>query len=117
MMGADYYQTIEEMHTDMGTGLPRVGVGEGTIIKKAIIDKNARIGSNARLLNEEGIPNADGEGGSSIFVMESSSFRRMPSLRTALSFDSPKSRIEVLQRARDLTRLLSGESERGYRMG
>ncbi|CAN5824569.1 MAG: glucose-1-phosphate adenylyltransferase [Pyrinomonadaceae bacterium] len=64
MMGADYYQTIEEMHTDMGTGLPRVGVGEGTIIKKAIIDKNARIGSNARLLNDGGVHNADGEGGS-----------------------------------------------------
>jgi glucose-1-phosphate adenylyltransferase len=64
MMGADYYQTIEEMHTDMGTGVPRVGVGEGTIIKKAIIDKNARIGSNARLLNDGGVHNADGEGGS-----------------------------------------------------
>ncbi|MBA2526313.1 MAG: glucose-1-phosphate adenylyltransferase [Pyrinomonadaceae bacterium] len=64
MMGADYYQTIEEMHADLATGLPRVGIGEGTIIKKAIIDKNARIGNNARLLNEEGIQNADGEGGS-----------------------------------------------------
>ncbi len=63
MMGADYYQTIEEMHADLTSGLPRVGIGEGTIIKKAIIDKNARIGSNARLLNEQGIQNADGEGG------------------------------------------------------
>jgi glucose-1-phosphate adenylyltransferase len=64
MMGADYYQTLEEMNTDLTTGLPRVGVGEGTTIRKAIIDKNARIGSNARLLNDEGIQNADGEGGS-----------------------------------------------------
>jgi glucose-1-phosphate adenylyltransferase len=64
MMGADYYQTIEEMHADLTTGLPRVGVGEGTIIKKAIIDKNARIGSQVRLLNDGGIQNADGDGGS-----------------------------------------------------
>jgi glucose-1-phosphate adenylyltransferase len=64
MMGADYYQTIEEMHRDLIGGKPRVGVGEGTIIKKAIIDKNARIGSNARLLNEAGVVNFDGEGGS-----------------------------------------------------
>jgi glucose-1-phosphate adenylyltransferase len=64
MMGADYYQTIEEMHDDLASGLPRVGIGEGTIIRKAIIDKNARIGSHARLLNEEGIQNADGEGAS-----------------------------------------------------
>jgi len=64
MMGADYYQTLEEMHSDLSTGLPRVGVGEGSIIKKAIIDKNARIGSNVRLLNEQGIQHADGDGGS-----------------------------------------------------
>lgn len=64
MMGADYYQTIEEMHRDLIGGTPRVGVGEGTVIKKAIIDKNARIGSNARLLNEAGVTNLDGEGGS-----------------------------------------------------
>jgi glucose-1-phosphate adenylyltransferase len=64
MMGADYYQTIEEMHADQATGFPRIGIGESTIVKKAIIDKNARIGSNARLLNEAETMNADGDGGS-----------------------------------------------------
>lgn len=64
MMGADYYQTIEEMHEDLASGMPRIGIGEGTMIKRAIIDKNARIGSNARLLNDAGVLNADGEGGS-----------------------------------------------------
>jgi bifunctional non-homologous end joining protein LigD len=33
-------------------------------IKRAIIDKNARIGKNARLLNEAGVTEADGAGGS-----------------------------------------------------
>ena len=64
MMGADSYQTIEEMHADLTSGLPRVGIGEGTIVKKAIIDKNVRIGSNVRLLNEAETLNADGDGGS-----------------------------------------------------
>ena len=64
MMGADYYQTLEEMQRDLVGGGPRVGIGENTIIKRAIIDKNARIGSNARLVNEAGILNYDGEGGS-----------------------------------------------------
>jgi glucose-1-phosphate adenylyltransferase len=64
MMGADYYQTIEEMHADLASGLPRVGVGEGTLIKRAIIDKNARIGNGVRLLNDGGIQNADGQDGS-----------------------------------------------------
>ena len=64
MMGADYYQTFEEMRTDMASNLPRVGVGEGTIIKRAIVDKNARIGSGARLLNEAGLTEVNAEDGS-----------------------------------------------------
>jgi len=64
LMGADFYQTFEEMRVDLGKGLPRVGMGEGTVIKRAIIDKNARIGRNARLLNEAGVTEADGPGGS-----------------------------------------------------
>ena len=43
LMGADYYQTIEEMRDDLLAKKPRVGIGEGTVINRAIIDKNARI--------------------------------------------------------------------------
>jgi glucose-1-phosphate adenylyltransferase len=64
MMGADFYQTFEDMRRDLARGMPRVGVGEGTIVKRAIIDKNARIGSNARLLNEAGTTEAEGPNGS-----------------------------------------------------
>lgn len=64
MMGADYYQTLEEMQQDLVSGGPRVGIGENAIIKRAIIDKNARIGSNARLVNEAGLVNYDGDAGS-----------------------------------------------------
>lgn len=63
MMGADSYQTIEDMRSDFNKSLPRLGVGEGTVIRHAIIDKNARIGSNVRLLNEAGLTEVDGEGG------------------------------------------------------
>jgi len=63
MMGADYYQTLEDMLSDREAKRPRVGVGENTIIRRAIIDKNARIGANVRLLNEAGIENVDGPGG------------------------------------------------------
>lgn len=64
LMGADYYQGLEQMREDIAAGTPRIGVGEGSIIQRAIIDKNARIGSNVRLLNEDGIEHMDGEGGS-----------------------------------------------------
>jgi glucose-1-phosphate adenylyltransferase len=64
LMGADYYQTIEDMRRDRSNSIPRLGIGEGSLIRGAIIDKNARIGNNTRLLNEAGTVFADGESGS-----------------------------------------------------
>jgi glucose-1-phosphate adenylyltransferase len=64
MMGADYYQNLEDMQADLASGRPWIGVGKGTIIRRAIIDKNARIGANVRLLNDAGIEQADGPDGS-----------------------------------------------------
>jgi glucose-1-phosphate adenylyltransferase len=63
-MGADYYQTLEDMQADRLNATPWIGIGEGTIIRRAIIDKNARIGANVRLLNEAGVVEADGPDGS-----------------------------------------------------
>lgn len=60
LMGADYYQSIEDMRAEIASRTPRIGIGENTIIRRAIIDKNARIGSDVRLLNESGIEHADG---------------------------------------------------------
>ncbi|HEX5709320.1 MAG TPA: glucose-1-phosphate adenylyltransferase [Pyrinomonadaceae bacterium] len=64
VMGADYYQTIEEMKADIAAGLPRIGIGEGTIIRRAIIDKNTRIGAGVRLVNEAGHTELDAPDGS-----------------------------------------------------
>ena len=61
MMGADYYQTFEDMRQDLSKGIPRLGIGEGSLVRRAIIDKNARIGSGARILNEAGLVEADSE--------------------------------------------------------
>ena len=63
MMGADYYQTLEDMLADRDANRPRVGVGERTIIRRAIVDKNARIGKDVKLLNEAGIESVDGPNG------------------------------------------------------
>jgi glucose-1-phosphate adenylyltransferase len=64
LMGADYYQTLEDLMGDRQANRPPLGIGEGTIIHRAIIDKNARIGAQVRLLNEAGVENADGADGS-----------------------------------------------------
>lgn len=64
LMGADYYQSIEDMVKESAEGIPRIGVGEETIIRRAIVDKNARIGRGVRLLNEAGVENTDAPDGS-----------------------------------------------------
>jgi glucose-1-phosphate adenylyltransferase len=64
IMGADYYQTWEDMVADGVAKRPRIGIGAGSIIRHAIIDKNARIGSNVRLINEAKVMEMDGADGS-----------------------------------------------------
>ena len=61
LMGADYYQTIEEMRDDRAAGKPPLGIGAGSVIRRAIIDKNARIGSGVRFLNERSVEHLDNE--------------------------------------------------------
>jgi glucose-1-phosphate adenylyltransferase len=48
-MGADFYETLEQKKQNRKEGKPDIGIGRGTIIKKAIIDKNARIGEVCRI--------------------------------------------------------------------
>lgn len=49
LMGADYFEGSEMHKANNKSGLPNIGVGDGSWIRDAIIDKNARIGSNVRL--------------------------------------------------------------------
>ncbi|MGE3316277.1 MAG: glucose-1-phosphate adenylyltransferase [Planctomycetaceae bacterium] len=49
LMGADYYQSAEVIALNRGQGIPPVGVGDGTHIDGAIVDKNCRIGRNVRI--------------------------------------------------------------------
>jgi glucose-1-phosphate adenylyltransferase len=62
MMGADFYENEDDFEYNQQLGIPNIGIGKGSIIRKAIIDKNAHIGENVRILNEERIQNLDGPG-------------------------------------------------------
>ena len=62
MMGADFYEDQEDFEYNRETGIPNIGIGNGSVIRKAIIDKNAHIGENVRIFNEERIQNFDGPG-------------------------------------------------------
>ncbi|HRW22843.1 MAG TPA: glucose-1-phosphate adenylyltransferase [Spirochaetia bacterium] len=48
-MGADYYETDAQKRENAERGVPNVGIGRGSIVKGAIIDKNARIGADCRI--------------------------------------------------------------------
>jgi glucose-1-phosphate adenylyltransferase len=62
VLGADYYETLGEIERAVARGLPPVGIGEDSLVQRAIIDKNARIGRGVRLVNEAGTREADGAG-------------------------------------------------------
>ena len=48
-MGADYYESPEDKLHNRSLGVPDIGIGKGTLIRGAIIDKNARIGEVCRI--------------------------------------------------------------------
>jgi glucose-1-phosphate adenylyltransferase len=61
-MGADFYQLPHEIESDIQQGTPPMGIGEDAVVIHAIVDKNARIGKGARIVNKGGRSDYDGEG-------------------------------------------------------
>ena len=57
ILGADFY---EKTTPDPASGKPAIGIGDNSVIETAIIDKNARVGRNVRLVNEAKAEHADG---------------------------------------------------------
>lgn len=55
MLGADMYEDAESEESI------KIGIGDGTVIDRAIVDKNARIGRNVVIRNPEKIKNYDGD--------------------------------------------------------
>lgn len=59
-MGASYYETEEEREENARNGIPNIGIGKGTIIRRAIIDQNVRIGDGCRIGIDD-IPRPEGD--------------------------------------------------------
>jgi glucose-1-phosphate adenylyltransferase len=55
LMGSDFYESAEERMQCLGCGKVPLGVGANSTIRKAIIDKNARIGRNVQIVNRDGV--------------------------------------------------------------
>jgi glucose-1-phosphate adenylyltransferase len=56
LLGADFYEE------DTNAIEIPVGIGRDAVLDRVIVDKNARIGDGARLVNSRGVDHADGDG-------------------------------------------------------
>ncbi|MEP6787591.1 MAG: glucose-1-phosphate adenylyltransferase [Acidobacteriota bacterium] len=59
VMGSDVFESIAEIRGNIEGQKPHIGIGENTIIRKSIIDKNVRIGKNVKLLNRNNVQTYD----------------------------------------------------------
>ena len=62
VMGADVYESDSDRTRNAERGVPNIGIGAGSTIHRAIIDKNARIGAGVIISNDARVEEADGEG-------------------------------------------------------
>jgi glucose-1-phosphate adenylyltransferase len=61
LMGADYYESPIERAKALETGKIPLGVGANSTIRRAIVDKNARIGRNVQIINKDRVQEASRE--------------------------------------------------------
>lgn len=60
LLGADFFEADDEAPTR--GDWPRLGIGRDVVLDRVIVDKNARVGDGARLVNAGGRDTADGNG-------------------------------------------------------
>ncbi|MDJ0800336.1 MAG: glucose-1-phosphate adenylyltransferase [Calothrix sp. MO_167.B12] len=61
IMGADYYQAFAERQSSLKNGEVPIGIGQNSIVRRAIIDKNARIGHEVKIINKDNVQEANRE--------------------------------------------------------
>jgi glucose-1-phosphate adenylyltransferase len=61
IMGADFFETKEELDQNEQKGNPNIGIGSNCEIRNTIIDKNARIGNGVKLINSRKISEESAE--------------------------------------------------------
>ena len=61
IMGADRFETVEQLEANAAKRIPNIGVGNHCTIINAIIDKEARIGDNVSIINAHNLQEKDEE--------------------------------------------------------
>jgi glucose-1-phosphate adenylyltransferase len=52
IMGADFYETPDQLEENRREGRPPIGIGDGTIIENAIVDKNCHVGADVQVIGD-----------------------------------------------------------------
>ncbi len=61
VIGADRFETEEERANNRRRGFPDLGVADGSVIERAILDKDCRIGRNVRIVNRRNVQHEDSD--------------------------------------------------------
>jgi len=61
IMGADYFETAEQLEENAARKIPSIGIGNHCTIINAIIDKDVRIGDNVAIINAHNLQEKDEE--------------------------------------------------------
>jgi glucose-1-phosphate adenylyltransferase len=69
IMGSDFYESLDEIRSDIERKMPHFGIGQNTVINRAIIDKNVRIGKDVQLINKASVETYENKEGS-IYIRE-----------------------------------------------
>ena len=59
LMGSDFFESASEREELRSNGGIPLGVGQGSTVKRAILDKNARVGRNVTIVNKDNVEEAD----------------------------------------------------------
>jgi len=60
LIGADRIETDQERAANKHRGVPDLTVGDNTVIDNAILDKDCRVGSNVRIVNQRQVKDEEG---------------------------------------------------------
>src|SRR5438445_10697920 len=61
LMGSGYYESASERLQTLESGKVPLGIGANTTIRRAIVDKNARIGRNVQIVNKDDVEESNRE--------------------------------------------------------
>ncbi len=60
VIGADRFETARDRQENERLGAPPLGVGQGCVIERAILDKDCRIGKHVKIVNHKGVQDSEG---------------------------------------------------------